>query len=95
MSTTTAPETIDNFSRRERVALILAVVAMAWYFGFNFFFGWNAEAQSPAEGAADFMIFILFLLSYLWKPSKTIIENNQTVYQFRVKNGTTISHKSR
>ncbi len=35
----------------------------------NFYFGWNAKPKSALEGAADFMVWVFWLLAFFIKPT--------------------------
>lgn len=74
-------EISPNFSRRELFSIGILTVAILWYFIENTLFGWNREPQSSAESAADFMVFALVVLSFLWRPSKVEITNHHTQYK--------------
>jgi len=55
---------VDKFSQREKASLLILALAVALFFIENFYFGWHAEPKSAAEGMADFLVVVLFLLSF-------------------------------
>lgn len=55
--------------KRENIAILLAILAPIWWVGWNFYFGWNKEPQSPLEGFTDIMFWVILFLSYIIKPS--------------------------
>lgn len=62
-------------SKREKIALGLAITGIVWYFAENFYFGWNAKPESALEGAADFMVWVFWVLAFFIKPTR--IENTK------------------
>lgn len=62
-------------AKREKIALILFIVGVIWWFAENAYFGWNRQPESALEGIADFMVWVFWGLGFFIKPTR--IENTK------------------
>jgi len=56
--------------KREKIALGLAIAGIVWWIAENCYFGWHMTPQSPLEGVADFLVWVLWVLAYFIRPTR-------------------------
>lgn len=62
---------------RDKLAIALVILAPIWWVGWNIYFGWNAQAQSPLESFTDMMFYVILFGAFIIKPV-----NSETNYIF-------------